>query len=60
MHGTAEQINAGKAALAAGFGIAIAFMAAKAGKFDEADVDALTEEAKKTGAFSEADFKGKE
>ena len=39
-----------------GFGIAIAYMAAKAGKFEEADVPALTEAAKATGKFSEQDF----
>lgn len=60
MHGTAEQIAAGKAALAAGFGIAIAFMAAKAGKFDEADVPALKKQAEDTGKFAPADFEPKQ
>jgi len=59
MHGTDAQKGASQAALAAGFGIAIAYMAAKAGKFDEGDVDKLTEEAKATGKFSDADFEKK-
>jgi len=60
MHGTDEQKAAAQAALAAGFGIAIAYMAAKAGKFDEADLPALTEEAKATGKFVDADFEPKQ
>jgi hypothetical protein len=59
LHGKDEQKAAGQAALAAGLGIAIAYMAAKAGKFDAADVDALTETAKATGKFAEADFAAK-
>lgn len=56
LHGTAEQKAASQAALAAGFGIAVAYMAAKAGKFDEADAAKLEEEAKATGKFAEKDF----
>ena len=56
LHGNDAQKAASQAALAAGFGIAIAYMAAKAGKFEEADVPALTEAAKATGKFSEQDF----
>ena len=56
MHGTDAQKAAAQAAMAAGFGIAIAYMAAKAGKFEEGDVSKLEEEAKATGKFTEADF----
>jgi hypothetical protein len=57
MHGNDAQKAASQAALAAGFGIAIAYMAAKAGKFDEADVPELEKQAKETGKFTEDDFK---
>ena len=60
MHGSAEQINAFKAALAAGMSMAVAFMAAKAGKFEVADEPALKAQAEATGKFSEEDFKPKE
>ena len=59
MHGTAEQKAAAQAALAAGFGIAIAYMAAKAGKFDSGDVEKLEQEAKDSGKFADEDFEKK-
>ena len=57
MHGTNEQKAAAQAALAAGFGIAIAYMAAKAGKFDAKDIDELKKAAEETGKFSEEEMK---
>jgi len=56
LHGTDAQKGAYKSALAAGLSIAVAFMAAKAGKFDPADVPALEEQAKATGKFSAEDL----
>ena len=59
MHGTADQKAAYTAAVAAGVSIAVAFMAAKAGKFDEADTGALEAAAKESGKFSDSDFSTK-
>jgi hypothetical protein len=56
LHGTAEQQAAYKAAAAAGVCIAVAFMAAKQGKFEIEDVDKLKAAAEGTGKFSDADF----
>jgi len=59
MHGTAEQIAAYQAAIAAGMALAVAFMAAKKGAFDPTDEPNLTQMAKDTGKFSDADFVAK-
>jgi len=56
LHGTADQKAAFQAAVAAGVSLAVAYMAAKTGKFEEADVPALEKAAKDTGKFSEDDF----
>ena len=56
LHGNDAQKAAGQAALAAGFGIAIAYMAAKAGAFDPDKVEELKAAALATEKFSEADF----
>jgi len=60
MHGTDDQKAAAAAAVALGFGIAIAYMAAKEGKFSEDDVAELTKKAKESGKFVDADFEKKE
>jgi hypothetical protein len=56
MHGNADQKAAYLAAAAAGASIAVAFMAAKAGKFDPADVPELKKMAEDTGKFADEDF----
>jgi len=56
LHGNADQKAAYAAAVAAGTSIAIAFMAAKTGKFEEGDEAALKEAAAATGKFTEADM----
>ena len=56
MHGTDAQKGAAAAALAAGMSIAVAFMAAKAGKFSAEMEEELTAAAQATQKFSEADF----
>jgi hypothetical protein len=56
MHGNAGQKAAYAAAVAAGASIAVAFMAAKAGKFEDSDTAALEAAAKETGKFDDADF----
>ena len=56
LHGNDSQKAAAQAALAAGFGIAIAYMAAKNGKFDPNDVAALEQQARDSGKFTDADF----
>ena len=56
MHGNEEQKAAYQAAAAAGMCIAVAYMAAKAGKFEAADEAALTAAAKETGKFTDDDF----
>jgi len=57
MHGSDAQKAAAQAATALGFGIAIAYMAAKAGKFDPADYDTLKQEADATGKFTADEMK---
>ena len=57
MHGTAEQKAAYAAAVAAGASIAVAYMAAKAAKYD--DPDGLEKAAHETGKFSKEDFETK-
>lgn len=58
-HGNDSQKAAFQAAVAAGVGIAIAYMAAKAGKFEDGDIDALKDQAIATGKFSEEELKSK-
>ena len=60
LHGSAKCRAAAQAAMAAGFGIAVVYMAAKACKFEKGDVPALIKAAKDTGAFTADDFKKKE
>ena len=59
LHGNDAQKGAYQAAIAAGACLAVAYMAAKAGKFDEADIPALEVAARETGKFSAEDFKEK-
>ena len=56
MHGHDAQKGAYAAAVAAGTSLAVAYMAAKAGKFEEGDIPALEAAAKETGKFSADDF----
>ena len=56
MHGNDASKAAYAAAVAAGMAVAVAFMAAKEGKFEEGDKGKLEEMAKATGKFSDADF----
>lgn len=56
MHGNADQKAAFAAAAAAGMSLAVAYMAAKQGKFDIADQGTLEQMAKDTGKFEDADF----
>jgi len=60
MHGNDSQKGAYEAAIAAGMSLAVAYMAAKAGKYEEGDEEALTTAAKETGKFTEEDFNKKE
>ena len=45
-----------QAAIAAGMSLAVAYMAAKAGKFGEGDEAELEKAAKDTGKFADDDF----
>ena len=56
MHGNDAQ-KAAAAATAMGFGIAIAYMAAKEGKFDPEDYEELKKKADETGKFTEEEMK---
>jgi hypothetical protein len=56
MHGNPDQKGAYQAAVAAGMSIAVAYMAAKAGKFEAGDEAALKTAAEETGKFDDADF----
>jgi len=60
LHGNDAQKAAGAAALAAGFGVAIAYMAAKQGSFDPSKVAEYKQQAEDTGKFVDADFEKKE
>jgi hypothetical protein len=57
MHGNSAQKAAAAAATAAGFGIAIAYMAAVAGKFAPDDYDELKKAAEASGKFTEEEMK---
>jgi len=57
MHGNDAQKAASAAALAAGFGIAIAYMAAKTGSFDPEKYDEYKQAAEATEKFTEEDMK---
>lgn len=59
LHGNASQKGAYGAAVAAGVSIAVAFMAAKVGKFEVGDVPALEAQAQQTGGFKPEDFEVK-
>ena len=56
MHGNDAQKGAYAAAAAAGMSLAVAYMAAKAGKFEEGDEEELKAAAEATGKFADADF----
>jgi hypothetical protein len=56
MHGSDAQKAAYQAALAAGMSLAVAYMAAKTGKFEAADEATLEQTAKDTGKFADDDF----
>jgi len=56
MHGNDAQKGAFEAAAAVGASLAVAYMAAKAGKFEESDVPSLEKAAQDTGKFADADF----
>ena len=56
MHGGPENKAAYAAAVAVGASLAVAYMAALAGKFEEGDVPQLEAAAKATGQFADADF----
>jgi len=56
MHGNDAQKAAAAAATAAGFGIAIAYMAAKQGEFKPEDYDDLKGKAAETGKFTEEEM----
>ncbi|EOD03739.1 hypothetical protein EMIHUDRAFT_439391 [Emiliania huxleyi CCMP1516] len=59
LHGNAQQKGAYAAAVAAGMSIAVAFMAAKAGKFEAGDAASLEAAARATNEFAADDFKTK-
>ena len=59
MHGSDAQKAAYQAAIAAGVGLGLAYMAAKAGKFEESDIPKLKQEAQDTGKFTEDELKEK-
>jgi hypothetical protein len=59
MHGSDAQKTAYAAAVAAGMGLAVAYMAAKEGKWDPAEKDKLIQMAEDTGKFSAEDLKDK-
>jgi len=56
LHGNADQKAAYQAAVAAGMSIAVAFMAAKSGKFNPDAEEELKKLAQESGKFADADF----